>query len=90
MQLKTLDGLASKKLKKEAEKDQVPFMMNLNIQPSDAELVVNGLYFDLDFTDLFPLLDMLPAEGRVLDGLDRLMLTDTHGDKMVVMDFLAP
>jgi len=34
-------------------------------------LFVNGLYFDMDYADVFTILDALKSEGKVLDGLGR-------------------
>lgn len=44
----------------------------LNLQPPDAALFVNGLFFDADTLDVGSLLETLRTELRVLDGLYRL------------------
>lgn len=45
---------------------------HLNIQPPDASLFINGMYFDAESLDLNILLDILRSELRVLDGLFKL------------------
>lgn len=50
-------------------------MMNTNIQPSDAALFINGLFFDMEYEDIFNILETLKAEGKVLDGLGELGMT---------------
>lgn len=49
----------------------------LNIQPPDAALFVNGLYFDAETLDLNILLEILRSELRVLDGLHKLSKKDS-------------
>lgn len=44
----------------------------LNVQPPDAALFVNGLYFDAESLDMGSLLEMLRGELRVLEGLYKL------------------
>lgn len=44
----------------------------LNLQPPDAALFVNGLFFDVDTLDVGALMETLRTELRVLDGLHRL------------------
>lgn len=45
---------------------------HLNIQPPDAALFVNGLFFDAETLDVGSLLETLRSELRVLDGLHKL------------------
>lgn len=45
---------------------------HLNIQPPDASLFVNGLFFDAESLDAGSLLETLRSELRVLDGLHKL------------------
>lgn len=45
---------------------------NLNLQPPDAALFVNGLFFDADSLEIGSLLETLRTELRVLDGLYKL------------------
>lgn len=50
------------------------FAKNLNVQPPDAALFVNGLYFDADTLDIFTLIDTLRSENKVMDGLYKIGL----------------
>ena len=64
-----------KELKKEVKKNSEIFLSSLNIQPNDAALFINGQFFDMDFTDVFTILDTLRSEEKVLGGLGGLGLT---------------
>jgi UDP-glucose:glycoprotein glucosyltransferase len=46
----------------------------LNLQPPDAALFVNGLFYDADTLDMPSLLETLRLESRVLDGLHKIGL----------------
>ena len=63
-----------KELKKEVKKNSEMFLTSLNIQPSDAALFINGQFYDMDFTDIFTILDTLRSEEKVLGGLGGLGL----------------
>lgn len=45
------------------------------------------MYFDMDYVDIFTILDTLKSEGKVLDGLAQLGLTDEQARKMMSQDF---
>ncbi|XP_076033465.1 UDP-glucose-glycoprotein glucosyltransferase isoform X2 [Oratosquilla oratoria] len=60
------------KMKREILKNQNTFRTNLDINPPDAALFVNGMYFDMDFTDMFTLLEYIRNEQRVMEGLHKL------------------
>lgn len=45
---------------------------NLNLQPPDAALFVNGLFFDVETLDVGLLFESLRSELRVIDGLHKL------------------
>ena len=75
-----------KELKKEVKKNQEVFLTTMNLQPSDAALFVNGMYFDMDYVDVFTVLETLKSEGRVLDGLGELGMTDEQARKMISQD----
>ena len=64
----------TKELKKEVKKNSEIFMSNLNLQPTDAALFINGQHFDMDFTDMFTILDTIRSEEKVLGGLGTLGL----------------
>lgn len=44
----------------------------MDVNPSDAALFINGMYFDMDFTDIYTLLDHIRTEDRVMGGLYKL------------------
>lgn len=76
-----------KDMKIEVKKNRELFMHSLSIQPSDAALFINGMHFDMDYVDIFTLLDTIKSEAGVLDGLGRLGLTDEQARKVVALDF---
>ena len=52
-------------LKKEVKKNRDIFFEKMSVQPSDAALFINGLYFDMDFVDIFTILETIKAEAKV-------------------------
>eukprot|EP00092_Neocalanus_flemingeri_P004418 GFUD01004753.1.p1 GENE.GFUD01004753.1~~GFUD01004753.1.p1 ORF type:complete len:1525 (-),score=439.73 GFUD01004753.1:373-4947(-) len=76
----------SKDLKKEVKKNSDIFYSSLNVQPNDAALFINGQYFDMDFTDIFTILDTLRSEERVLGGLGSLGLTAKQTQSLLTLD----
>ena len=100
-QLKTLNEIAQnfpshakslskikvpKEMKKEVRKNQEVFLTNMNLQTSDAALFINGMYFDMDYVDMFTVMDTLKSEGKVLDGLGDLGMTDEQARAMISQD----
>jgi UDP-glucose:glycoprotein glucosyltransferase len=63
------------------------FARNLNIQPPDAALFVNGLYFDADTLDVETLLDTIKTESRILDGLNSIGLQGSAAGPLLALDF---
>lgn len=59
----------SKELRDEVSKNQESFSMGLNLQSSDTVLLLNGMYFDIDITDMSTLLDSITQELNVMEGL---------------------
>lgn len=43
--------------------------MGLNLQSSDTVLLLNGMYFDIDITDMSTILDSITQELSIMDGL---------------------
>jgi len=43
--------------------------MGLNIQPTDTVLLLNGMYFDIDITDMSTILDSATQELSIMEGL---------------------
>lgn len=54
------------------------FMHHHNIGPADAGLFLNGIYFDMETTDIFTLLQYLKQETRVLEALHKLQISVRH------------
>ena len=52
-----------KELKKEVKKNSDIFYSSLNVQPNDAALFINGQHFDMEFTDIFTILDRSVARS---------------------------
>ncbi|XP_050548369.1 UDP-glucose:glycoprotein glucosyltransferase 1-like, partial [Daktulosphaira vitifoliae] len=59
----------SKELRNEIAKNQDSFSMNLNLQPSDTIMLLNGMYFDTDMTDMSTILDTITQELQIMEGL---------------------
>lgn len=58
----------------------------LNLQPPDAALFVNGLFFDTDTLDVGALIETLRTELRVLDGLHRLGIEGSVSGSLLALD----
>lgn len=59
----------SKELKDEVTKNQDSFSVKLNLQPSDTVLLLNGMYFDIDVTDMSTILDSVTQELNIMEEL---------------------
>lgn len=59
----------SKELRDEVSKNQDSFSMGLNLQPTDTVLLLNGMYFDIDITDMSTILDSVTQELNIMEGL---------------------
>ena len=76
-----------KDLKKEIKKNRETFFEKMNVNPSDAALFINGLYFDMDYVDIFTILETIKSESKVLDGLGRIGISDEIASKLTSVDF---
>ena len=56
------------------------------MQPSDAALFVNGLHYDMDYTDMFTIMDAVRQEERVLGGLGRIGLDNKQTSALMALD----
>lgn len=65
------------------------FGRNLNLQPPDAALFLNGMYFDAETLDLETLLDTLKKESLILDGLNRIGLRGSASGPLLALDFAS-
>lgn len=62
----------SEDFKKEMKQNTEILNKELNFQPPDASLYINGLYFDADTIDVVTVMETLRSELRVLNGLHKL------------------
>lgn len=62
------------------------FGRNLNLQPPDAALFLNGLFFDAETLDIFTLLETMRSESRVLDGLHKLGFNGKSSEPLLGLD----
>ncbi|XP_071037209.1 UDP-glucose:glycoprotein glucosyltransferase 1 [Parasteatoda tepidariorum] len=77
----------SNDMKREIERNQQTFMHHHNIGPADAGLFLNGIFFDMETTDIFTLLQYLKQETRVLEALHKLKISDKLLTNLLKMDF---
>lgn len=73
-------------MKKEMKLNQAIFSSNLNIQPTDTALFVNGLFFDLEAVDVLSLLESLRSELRVMESLRKIGFSNKKMDKLLALD----
>ncbi|QQP41205.1 Uncharacterized protein FKW44_015496, partial [Caligus rogercresseyi] len=71
---------------KEILKNAESFANNMNVQPSDSALFINGIFFDMDYADIFTIFDSLKTEGKILDGLGNLGLSEAQASKLISLD----
>uniref|UniRef100_T1KNA5 UDP-glucose:glycoprotein glucosyltransferase n=1 Tax=Tetranychus urticae TaxID=32264 RepID=T1KNA5_TETUR len=71
-------------LKKEVERNQHIFMHHLNLGTSDSALFVNGMFFDMDTTDIFTLLHYLKKEVKLIEGLHKVIGQDQAKIKKLI------
>ena len=76
-----------KDMKKEIKKNSDQFYANHGITPKDAMLFINGMQYDMDYVDIFTLLDVIKSENNILDGLGKLGLNEGNAAKMLSIDF---
>ncbi|XP_055550572.1 UDP-glucose:glycoprotein glucosyltransferase [Wyeomyia smithii] len=86
-QAKTLlSQSVSEEFKKEMKHNIDLLGRNLNLQPPDSALFLNGLFFDADTIDTLTLLDTLRAEMRVLDGLNKIGIRGKAATPLLALD----
>ncbi|XP_059620979.1 UDP-glucose:glycoprotein glucosyltransferase [Phlebotomus argentipes] len=59
---------------------------NLNLQPPDAALFINGLFFDAETIDMENLLETLKSEMRSLDGLHLVGVRGAAAKSLIALD----
>lgn len=63
------------------------FARNLNLQPPDAALFLNGMYFEAETLDIESLLESLKQESKILDGLAKIGLKGNKATPLLALDF---
>jgi len=76
----------SKDMKKEVKKNSDLFQTNMALTNKDAALLINGLYFDMDYTDIFTILNSVREEERILSGLGKLGLDPKQAASLITLD----
>jgi UDP-glucose:glycoprotein glucosyltransferase len=79
----------SEDFKAEMKNNIEVFARNLNLQPPDAALFINGMYYDAESLDAETLLDTLKTESSVLDGLNRIGLRGSASGPLLALDFAS-
>ncbi|XP_035218531.1 UDP-glucose:glycoprotein glucosyltransferase 1-like [Stegodyphus dumicola] len=77
----------SSEVKKEIDRNQQMFMHHHNLGPSDAAMFLNGMFFEMDTTDIFTLLQVLKQETHVLESLYKIKIPEQLLTKLLKMDF---
>ncbi|XP_058455757.1 UDP-glucose:glycoprotein glucosyltransferase [Malaya genurostris] len=81
-----LAQIVSEDFKKEMRHNIEILGRNLNLQPPDSALFLNGLFFDADTIDTTTLLDTLRSEMRVLEGLNKISLRGKLAAPLLALD----
>ncbi|XP_042221378.1 UDP-glucose:glycoprotein glucosyltransferase 1-like isoform X2 [Homarus americanus] len=74
------------KMKREILKNQNQMSQHMEVNPSDAALFINGMHLDMDFTNIFTLLDHIRSEERVMGGLHKLGVTGESLSTLLQLD----
>lgn len=74
-------------MKKEMQRNQEIFAANLNLQPVDTALFVNGLFYDIDLIDVYGILDILRQELRTMEGLHKFGISNERLTTLLALDF---
>lgn len=74
-------------LKKEMQRNQEIFAANLNLQPIDTALFINGLFYDIDLVDIYGILDILRQELRTMEGLYKFGIMNERLTSLLALDF---
>ncbi|XP_054718713.1 LOW QUALITY PROTEIN: UDP-glucose:glycoprotein glucosyltransferase 1-like [Uloborus diversus] len=77
----------SSDMRKEMDSNQQMFLHHHNLGPSDAAVFLNGMFFDMDTTDIFSLLQVIKQETRILESLHKSKINEEMLTKLLKMDF---
>lgn len=90
MQAKTLLNVRVDESFKEEMKHNIETLgRNLNLQPPDAALFVNGLFFDLDTLDTESVLDTLRLEQRSMEAMHKVGVPGAISKPLLTLDLGA-
>lgn len=81
-----LHTTVSESFKKEMKHNMEILGKNLNLQPPDAALFLNGLFFDADTLDVANLIETLRSESLVLEGLNKIGLGGNTVAPLLALD----
>uniref|UniRef100_A0A182QRW2 UDP-glucose:glycoprotein glucosyltransferase n=1 Tax=Anopheles farauti TaxID=69004 RepID=A0A182QRW2_9DIPT len=84
-----LTQTVSEEFKQEMRHNVEVFGRNLNLQPPDSALFLNGLFFDAETIDTVTLLDTLRSEMRVLEGLNRIDIRGGSATPLLGLDLAS-
>lgn len=79
--------IVSEDLKIEMKKNSEIFSSNLNLQPSDTTLFINGLFYDIDLVDMYGILEILRQELSVMEGLHDIGISNKRLSSLLALDF---
>ncbi|XP_074027064.1 UDP-glucose-glycoprotein glucosyltransferase [Leptinotarsa decemlineata] len=74
-------------LKYEMKRNSDKFSTNLNLQPSDTALFINGMFYDVDLIDIFGILEVLRQELRAMEGLHSIGISNKRMSTLLGLDF---
>lgn len=74
-------------LKKEMKINSDIFASTLNLQPSDTALFINGMFYDIDISDVYSILDTLRQELRTMEGIHALGVSSKKMGSLLHLDF---
>ncbi|KAK9738964.1 Thioredoxin-like domain [Popillia japonica] len=79
--------VVSEDMKDEMKRNSDIFSSNLNLQPSDTALFINGLFYDIDLVDVYGILDILRQELRTMEGLHDIGISNNRLSSLLALDF---
>ena len=77
-------------LKDEVRKNQQRFVHELNLQPAETGLFINGQYFNLEMVDMFTLFDQIRDELKLVEGLHKIGVPSQHVSSLLSLDLTPP
>ncbi|XP_037075354.1 LOW QUALITY PROTEIN: UDP-glucose:glycoprotein glucosyltransferase 1-like [Pollicipes pollicipes] len=78
-----------KALKTEIKNNHNLYTKSLNLEYADSALFANGMFFDMETTDIFTLFEHLREEQKVMEGLFHLGIPKSAFDDLLRLDLTA-